>query len=169
MIEKNYDGNLFLLPGPLEAGAVTTNGIVKSNGEAVMGAGIAKYARDHFNGIARRLGEKLKSGGNHAYFMGPQSDRSRAAARLDPEILVVTLPTKNNWRDDSDLDLIAQSCRELMAIADQNGLRKIYLPMPGCTNGRLDYISQVRPVIAGILDNRFVVCLPWHVYGKLHG
>lgn len=39
---------------------ITTNGYIKKNGCAVMGAGVAKQARDRFDGLDRLLGEKLK-------------------------------------------------------------------------------------------------------------
>lgn len=169
MREKNYGGNIFLLPRVGEAAAVTTNGIVKSGGLAVMGAGIARYARDHFRNIDRDLGKKLRASGNHAWAMGAYADAARAAAGLDPAVSVVTFPTKHDWRNPSDLDLIARSCRELMAIADREGFSRIYIPMPGCSNGGLDYISQVRPVVMAVLDGRFTACLPDHIYSKIYG
>ena len=164
MKELRYGGNLFLLPDGPEAAVVTTNGIVKKDGDAVMGAGIAKYARDEYPGIAAALGSMIRKHGNQAYFMGSWHDRHRAGKGLSPGVFVATMPTKHDWRDPSDLDLIRKSARELVGIADRNNLRKIYLPAPGCSNGRLDYASQVRPAIRSILDGRFVVCLQPDVY-----
>ena len=43
---------------------VTTNNIVKNNGELVMGAGIAKQFRDRFPELARHFGEILERGEN---------------------------------------------------------------------------------------------------------
>lgn len=168
MNEMRYGGNIFLLPKGPEAAVVTTNGMRKSDGCAVMGAGIAKYARDNFKGIDKMLGQLLERNGNHAYFLSSFPDVHRADKNLPPSVFVVTMPTKNHWRNPSDLGLIAQSARELMAIATQNALRKIYLPAPGCSNGKLDYIRQVRPVIANILDSRFTVCLDPVLYDTLH-
>lgn len=169
MKEMRYGGNLFLLPDGPEAAVVTTNGIVKSNGDAVMGAGIAKYARDSFPGIDAMLGGFIKKHGSHSYFMGSWHDPRRAAAGMAPSVFVVTMPTKDDWRDPSDLDLIRRSAKELTGVADRNNLTRLYLPAPGCSLGRLDYISQVRPAIAGILDGRFTVCLDPAVYDALHG
>lgn len=167
MKEIEYGGNIFLLPEGPEAAAVTTNGMVTKNGAAVMGAGIAKYARDTFRGIDGFLGELLKRHGNRPYFMGAWEDADRAKAGLSPPVFVVTMPTKRDWRDPSDLDLIKKSAIGLMGIADRNNLRRIYLPAPGCTNGRLDYIGQVRPVLLPVLDDRFTICLAPDVFSKL--
>lgn len=167
MMEMRYGGNLFLLPDGPQAAVVTTNGIVRKDGDAVMGAGIAKYARDHFPGIAQALGLLLKKYGNHAYFMGSWTDQARSMANLSPGVFVATMPTKHDWRDDSDVNLIRRSAKELVAVADRNNLTKLYLPAPGCTNGRLDYLAQVRPVLARELDERFVVCLQPALYDAI--
>lgn len=58
------------------------------------------------------------------------------------------------------LPLIVDGCRALVAMADALGLSRVYLPMPGCTNGRLSYEGQVRQAIAAILDDRFIVAVP---------
>lgn len=70
MITK-YTKNIFDEQG--DAVCVTTNGIVKANGEAVMGAGIAKEA-NRYN-LARELGTRLRAGGNHCYMIG-RSDKA---------------------------------------------------------------------------------------------
>lgn len=168
MKEMRYGGNIFLLPRGSEAAVVTTNGIVKSDGKAVMGAGIAKYARDNLDGIDALLGGLLRTSGNHSYFMGSFHDHNRPANGIAPSVFAITMPTKNDWRDPSDLDLIRRSARELVLIAERNNLEKIYLPPPGCSNGRLDYIAQVRPALAPILDGRFYVCLRPDIYDRLH-
>lgn len=168
MKEIRYDENIFLLPDGPEAAVVTTNSMVKSNGHAVMGAGIAKYARDAFDGFAELLGQLLKKYGNRAYFMGSWHDAHRAAAGLSPSVFVATMPTKRDWRDKSDPELIRKSAIELSAIAVRNNLRQLYLPAPGCSNGGLDYATQVRPVISQVMDDRFTVCLPSRIYDTLY-
>lgn len=169
MNEIRYDKNIFLLPEGPEAAAVTTNGMVRKDGTAVMGAGIARYARDSFDGFSALLGQLLKKYGNHAYFMGSWLDAHRSAEGLSPSVFVVTIPTKRDWRDPSDPELIRRSAAELVRIADKNNLKKVYLPAPGCSNGGLDYMSQVRPVIENILDGRFTVCLPPAIYDAVFG
>jgi len=43
---------------------VTTNGTVKSNGECVMGRGVAKDVRDMIPGFAKLLGLQIDAWGN---------------------------------------------------------------------------------------------------------
>ena len=69
------------------------------------------------------------------------------------ETVIVKFPTKHDWRDYSDLNLIVQSCKQAMSICDKFGIRKFYLTKPGCANGRLDWESMVRPII----DDRFII------------
>lgn len=162
MVEKHYDGNLYLLPEPSEKDAciVTTNGIVKKNGRAVMGAGTAKYCRDTFLGVDRMLAGKLKSG-NHCYLLGkyPIPDSSGT-------FLLYSFPTKNDWKDKSDIRLIRQSCKEMKRLADEAGLHRIYMSCPGCGCGGLDYYQDVRPILMVELDERFIVCMPDNIWRK---
>lgn len=149
-----YDaGDIFSLPrGRDEAVCVTTNAVVKKNRHAVMGAGIAKQADMRFAGLSHNLGDLLTQYGNQVYDMGFYED-----SITGKWIRIITFPTKHNWRDKSDLDLIKMSAIQLVDICDSSGLRKCYLTRPGCALGGLDWVSQVRPLIEPILDDRFVI------------
>lgn len=127
-----------------DAVCVTTNGIVKSNGEAVMGAGIAKEADARYN-LAASLGKNLHMNGNHCYHMGSYDDKD-----------IITFPTKNHWKDDSSLELIIQSCKELVSLTDVCGYSTVYLPPVGCGCGKLDW-NTVEQAISPYLDDRFVI------------
>lgn len=157
MREKEYNGNIFILPknDSQDACLVTTNGIVRNDGKAVMGAGIAKYCRDTFHGVDRLLGTLLKEHGNHVYDLGlcfiPEN---RATFRL------FSFPTKQDWKEDSKPELIRQSCKEMMEQADRHGIDTVYMPCPGCSNGKLDYWHDVRPILEEELDDRFIICIP---------
>lgn len=168
MRECIYDGNIFLLPDleKRDAVCVTTNGIVRKDGKAVMGAGIAKYARDMFRGVDKRLGRNIKDYGNRAFSLGwqpgitaPQDSAWQQAARF----MLLTFPTKHDWKENSDVNLIRQSCRQVMELADEYSLDTVYLPCPGCSNGHLDYARDVRPVLTEELDDRFMVCVPCYI------
>lgn len=148
--------NLFSFPKTeKDAVVVTTNGIVKKDGLAVMGAGIARSARDTFPGIDKQLGYNLTVWGNHAYHMGTYPYRQANGKEINLRIL--TMPTKHDWKDKSDIELIKKSCEELMMIAHMLHLNNIYLPAPGCSNGQLDWETQVKPTIETRLDDRFTV------------
>lgn len=135
-----------------EAYVVTTNGMTRKDGTAVMGAGIAKNAAILFPSLPALLGRSLKKYGNRAFAY-------RVNDKNGKTYNVVTMPTKQDWRNPSDIELIKASCRQMTEIADVNGFTKIYMPKPGCKNGGLDWESQVKPVISQLLDDRFVVTL----------
>ena len=46
---------------------------------------------------------------------------------------------------------------EMSRVCDAAGITRVYMPMPGCSNGRLDWTTQVRPLIEPLLDDRFVI------------
>lgn len=166
MIVKKYQGNLFLLPeGMGEAAVVTTNGILKSNGHLVMGKGIARYCRDEYDGIAELLGRHVRDNGNVPAWAGYRYDRNRAAAgKADPNVNILSCPTKRHWRDKSDIGLIVRACRELVRLADEHGFDRVYLPALGCANGQLSWKADVFPAISSVLDDRFTAAVdPVHL------
>lgn len=166
MKESNYSGNIFLLPGSSaferQAVAVTTNGCIKKDGRAVMGAGIAKYVRDHFGSVRdsewamdRILGRFLMEHGNHACVLSEER-----ILDTDRTFFLFTFPTKEHWKENSKPDLIRRSCKEITKLADEYHIDIVYLPPPGCNNGHLDYWKDVRPILEKELDDRFLVCIP---------
>lgn len=163
MTEMEYNGDIFLLPEPgaRDACLVTTNGIVRKDGKAVMGAGIAKYCRDTFIGCDETLARKLKAGGNHVYSLGLWHKPDKSGA-----FMLFSFPTKNDWKDNSSLELIRQSCREMVDMVKDEKLTCVYMPCPGCSNGRLDYWKDVRLILLEELNDRFVVCIPTNIMAK---
>lgn len=126
-----------------DAYCITTNGIIKRDGRAVMGAGIALEALNRFPGIDERLGEYLNSEGNHVYI-------------LNYSPFVVSFPTKHDWRKPSSFSLIKQSAWELASLATDYNWSSVVLPRPGCGLGQLDW-NDVRPMLKDYLDDRFTV------------
>ncbi len=137
---KEIKGNLWTHQGTSII-AITTNGIVKANGTSVMGRGCALECAQSYPDIPLILGTLVKKQGNHCHALPHQ---------------LVSFPTKNNWRDPSDLALIEQSAREVVALADLHRWESIVIPRPGCNNGRLQW-STVKQVLEPILDDRFAV------------
>lgn len=138
---KITSGDLWKLDADLRV--VTTNGILKKNGEAVMGKGIALQAAKRYPQLGRQLGECLAQSGNQAYFFAPD---------------IATLPTKHHWKDPSDPKLIERSIQELIGICDAQGKQQILMPPPGCGLGGLAW-DTVRELVAPLLDDRFTVVL----------
>ena len=116
---------------------ITTNGFVKKNGECVMGRGIAKQANNKFPGFAKKLGTAIKNYGNKVFIWDEEN--------------LITFPTKHNWWEKSDLNLIWQSSIQLAEYFEEGyqlnaDLPNIYMPKPGCSNGKLDW-NDVEPII----------------------
>lgn len=152
-LRGNYD--IFTLPQAGEAICITTNGVVKADGHAVMGAGIAKTANERFQ-LSARLGEYLKQYGNRAFNMGIYQ---RYHLNMPIFFTIFTLPTKHDWKENSDITLICKSCEQLMEMCTKFGITKCYLTPPGCGCGNLNYETTVKPWISQILDDRFIVVL----------
>lgn len=159
MLEIRGKYNIFELPKQpcqsrvTEAVCVTTNGIIKADGRAVMGAGIAKQANEYFQ-VDEKLGQYLKEYGNRAFNLGIYS---RQYINDIAYFRLFSLPTKHHWKEDSDITLICKSCEQLMEMCDKFGIEKCYLTPPGCGCGKLNYEITVRPWISMILDDRFIV------------
>jgi len=136
-----------------DALCITTNGVVRQNGALVMGAGIAKTFRDKFEGLDTFLGTLVSKKGNQVYYLGQ--------AKIDNKTVhLFSFPTKHHWKDDSDLNLIRQSCFQLeKAIKKNNISGNVYLPMPGCTNGHLSWENQVKPIVQMVLNSdQYKIC-----------
>ncbi len=150
MLEQT--GNLWTLPA--DARCITTNGMTRpSDGCAVMGKGCAEEARHRFPGVDTYLGMMLDQHGNHVHQLMEAPKKPMGSGVW----VLVSFPTKHHWREKSDLELITQSCVELLEVADtQPSWETVLLPRPGCGAGGLSW-SVVKQVIAPLLDDRIVV------------
>lgn len=125
--------------------AVTTNGYVRNDGHAVMGRGCALEARQKFPEFPKEFGRALLTFGNRLFRF--ESYR------------IITFPVKYNWWERADLGLIRDSCLQLESLLNDkvNAPPVVYLPRPGCGNGQLDWLTEVKPVIQDLLSDRVVV------------
>lgn len=126
-----------------DAICITTNGHVKKDGTCVMGRGCAKEALERWPNIGKVLGAKITARKNQCYLLGYVG-----------KFAVASFPVKHHWRQNADLDLIEQSCKQIKQLADKHNWKVIVIPRPGCGNGKLDW-EQVKPILKQELDNRF--------------
>lgn len=118
---------------------IPTNGRYNSGGLAVMGAGLAKDAANKFPELPEKLGRLLMNFNNQVF-------------RFSKEKIFI-FPTKNDWREKSNLDIITKSCRQLRTLVDINKIhRPIYLPKVGCGLGGLSW-NKVEPILKGELNS----------------
>lgn len=147
IVNKNF---FLLASGEKEAICISTNGVCKKDGSAVMGKGTAKMANELYH-ISDKLGQYLRMYGNRAFDLGLYSGYG------EKDHHVLTFPTKYKWWDDSNIKLIKKSAEEISKICDARNINKCFLPPVGCINGNLDYEGIVKPVISRILDDRFII------------
>lgn len=151
---------------------VTTNGFVKSNGECVMGKGIAKQVAQLYPMIPRILGNKILRFGNKIHYIHTDNERE-----------ILSFPVKDikepfnghnavghmankfklgdmvpGWACKARLDIIERSLIELVDLCDKiPEWQKILIPRVGCGAGELDF-ETVRPLMESYLDDRFFCC-----------
>lgn len=132
---------------PADWKCIPTNGVVTAQGNLVMGAGMAKAARLRLPGIDATLGTLVRKFGNLVFLL-----EERDAVRW------VSFPTKNDWQEDADLDLIRRGCGQLRNIWKAEGSKaKVLLPRVGCGYGGLDW-KDVEPMLwVQLLEDNFVV------------
>ncbi len=136
IIEENK--NLWNFSPEIYYRVITTNGNIKNNGEAVMGKGIALQAKERYPSLPSELGERLKLYGN--------------VVNVFSQFKIITFPTKNNWREKSTYELIKISCNNLSVLCRYLDIKKIVMPMVGCSNGGLRW-SEVKKIIYEKLEN----------------
>lgn len=142
---QEQTGNLWDFSARGEWIAITTNGIIKANGHAVMGAGLAKQAATRYPELPSWLGERLTRFGNR-----PHCFRS---------IRLISFPTKDNWNQPSSLQLITDSLHAIRTILDHEHIARLYCPRPGCGLGQLEW-TVVKETIAPFVDDRFIFLTP---------
>jgi hypothetical protein len=138
---------------PADARVITVNNECYTSGPragaAIMGTGTAEDARDFFLGIDVTLGNMIAEYGPRCFRMPSQYTDPNGAR-------IVTMPVKNEWRKQASLELIAESARQLLEMADKFHWQNVVMPRPGCGSGKLMW-QDVKPVLDEILDDRFVV------------
>ena len=136
-------GNIFE-QDDADAICITTNGVVNKYGEAVMGRGVARQAKELWPELPRMLAEDLIKTGNQVYLYWPPSFWSENNSKPYD---IITFPTKHKWQEKADVQLILRSLKQLIHIIHQNRYEKVVLPRPGCSNGGLDWDRIVKPAI----------------------
>jgi len=123
---------------------ITVNGDTRKDGACVMGRGIAKQTAIRFPKFPYILGAAIRKEGNNLFVFG--------------NFKIITLPVKHHWKEQADLELIERSLKQLVHWANtpwKHG--RFYLTRAGCGNGRLDWLTEVKPLFKKYLDDRFVV------------
>jgi len=121
--------------------AITTNGNVNCRGCNVMGKGIALEAKRYCPALPKMIGDSIKRIGNRVKYF--------------PEYNLFSFPTKHDWREKSDIQLISESAYELYCIlTNANWFKEkiVYMTRPGCGNGQLDWLD-IKPIMEDYFKN----------------
>ncbi|KKN51576.1 hypothetical protein LCGC14_0621180 [marine sediment metagenome] len=150
-----------------DAIVIPTNRIRRSNGEAVMGAGVAKEAAKRWPWLPAKYGKELeRTEVAFLYGLGAVIGFGR-----DDGKYIITFVTKKHWNRPSDPELIRDGARQLADLANQlfpdrvfhlkwDPLPRICLPRLGCGLGKLDWEQTVKPILKEYLNDDFVVVSP---------
>jgi len=146
---KEIKGDFWDCAPDYEVLCVTTNGVVKSNNNLVMGGGIARQFRNRYVTLASLLGNHVLRAGNVPKLTNFIDSPS-----------VLSIPTKNEWTGPSPISLVLKSAVLAVRLLDQTSFTKILSVQPGCGLGGLDW-KEVKPVLekAG-WDDRFTIISP---------
>lgn len=161
---------------------ITTNGATDHAGRAIMGRGCALRAAQLWPSVPSLLNAAMRAHGHRVHQLS--STNPSGAPVLSGEVLpyhLVAFPVKPvaghpdcsnvlpryraqfrhtrapGWACYADADLIRRSAEELRELADAARWSRIVLPRPGCGAGELRWDIHVRPLLAPLLDDRFVV------------
>lgn len=144
---KTLNGNILSdeILEQADAICITTNGVIKKDGTAVMGAGLAKQALNKWPLLGRLLGIHIRMNGN-----------TLSPLLVHEECWLVSFPTKNDWKDPSSIELITESAISLLEFTERFQWNNVFLPPAGCGLGGLS-IDVVKPILEDILDDRFTM------------
>jgi len=123
---------------------ITTNATIRKDGCLVMGRGCALEAALKWPYLSRHLGDFIKGYGNFPILLGEER--------------IITFPVKHTWWEKAFIGLISQSAERVKKLVQAvPRVTKLYIPRPGCGNGKLEW-STVKPVLEKIFtDDRFII------------
>ena len=122
---------------------ITTNSCIMNNGCLVMGAGIARAARDRFPGIDSRLGKLIRATCGHL---------GRYYLLIDPLTHIAAFQVKQHWNDPANTGLILGSTHALVRWLANNTKLNVALNFPGIGCGGLSR-ADVLPYITNLPAN----------------
>lgn len=140
MILKNC--NIFEDEDTLDFVCITTNSILNKNGELVIGAGVAKAAKELHSDLPKLFGEGIKAKAAVGGFYGLILVKDK----------FIAFQTKIHWKDKSPIDVVKRSINMLERTALKYKDKTFGLPFPAITNGGLT-VNTVLPMLQNLPDN----------------
>ena len=164
MRERKADLFETIFESGVDAICITTNGMYNKEGRAAMGGGCAGVCAKRWPQTSTRLATCLKNRiDNVPYVIGALDEKGNY---IEPTLkmikeqkfkcLILSYPTIDDLMDGAKLSLIERSAKELKALVEHFGLRKVMVPRPGVGIGGLAW-SEVKALIEPVLDDRFTI------------
>ena len=173
-------GNIMQMVDKVSAIVITTNGFTKSNGEAVMGRGIAEQFKSAYPELPRILGSKLIQEGNNVHFLKqlgktkvysfPVKAASMKLENNEQKELIVSHQRHKftvgmdvpGFALKADIAIIERSLKQLAQVHVQDGLSSVIVPIVGCGAGELSFNKDgIREKMESYL-NDFFYCMSFN-------
>ena len=150
-------GNIMQMIDKVSAIVITTNGFTKSNGEAVMGRGIAEQFKNMCPELPRILGSKLIQHGNNVHFLRQMGKTRIYSFPVKAEGMKLERPEQKGlivsharykfsvgmyvpgFALKADVAIIERSLKQLAQVHVQDGLSSVIIPIVGCGAGELSF------------------------------
>lgn len=113
------------------------------NTEGVAGAGLALHFKKHFE---HNYAEYVKACKRGALAIGKVFAVRDSCAKYGDKV-IVNFATKTHWSEPSRLEYIEAGLDDLRRVAEQQGIKRVALPLLGCGLGRLNRCDVINLVI----------------------
>src|SRR5579885_542327 len=135
MIEITGDVFDFINDPETDAICITTNGIVNNDGKNIMGGGVAGIASERWPNIRKNAGTIITNLGNVVGLIGIINKEDqfinpnrKIVESENYKCLIFSFPTKEDYKDLSDIELIVRSSYKMLGFADRLDLKRVYIP-----------------------------------------
>lgn len=127
----------------------TGNPVIRNDGGLVMGRGAARMIRDHYSGIDRKLGQRVRARKKDQHLVFIQVDEHP----IYPESQYLGwFQVKDHWAEPAKIELIRAAANELATIANAHTDHLFHMNFPGVGNGKLTE-DEVRGAIEFLPNN----------------
>lgn len=137
--------NIWEYADKLDYVCITTNSVIKQNGELVMGAGNALQAKQRVPTLPLDFGNQIKSKNLQGKFYGLLLSHEKYLA----------FQTKLHYQDESPLDVVSKSVSALERLANKYPDKTFGLPFPAISNGKRT-VAEILPMLETLPNNVYV-------------
>lgn len=130
--------------------------VIPTNCRGVMGAGVARQFKNLYPSIASLYRTWCRGGEVRIGEVVP-------VQTAEEEQTIIFFPTKNHWRNPSQMSYISQGLIALREFSDERDLRTVALPAIGCGLGGLNFQrvrEQIYAKLQHVEDTTYFLLVP---------